>query len=53
MSRRSTARVSNHTYSVPSRLMGTEVRVRWCADHLEVYYKDRLVEWMDRAHGSG
>ena len=49
----STVRVSNHTYTVPSRLIGMEVEVRQYADHLEVYYKGRLVERMDRVHGAG
>ena len=49
----STVRVSNHTYTVPSRLIGMEVEVRQYADHLEVYYKGRLVEHMDRVHGAG
>ena len=40
----STVRVSNHTYTVPSRLIGMEVEVRQYADHLEVCYKGRLVE---------
>ena len=45
--------MSNHTYTVPSRLIGMEVEVRQYADHLEVYYKGRLVERMDRVHGAG
>ena len=49
----STVRVSNHTYAVPSRLIGMEVEVRQYADHLEVCYKGRLVERMDRVHGAG
>ena len=49
----STVRVSNHTYTVPSRLIGMEVEIRQYADHLEVYYKGRLVERMDRVHGAG
>ena len=49
----STVRVSNHTYTVPSRLIGMEVEVRQYADHLEVYYNGRLVERMDRVHGAG
>ena len=49
----STVRVSNHTYTVPSRLIGMEVEVRQYADHLEVCYKGRLVERMDRVHGAG
>ena len=49
----STIRVSNRTYSVPSRLIGMEVDVRLYSDHIEVYYKDHLVERMDRIHGAG
>ena len=49
----STVRVSNHTYTVPSRLIGMEVEIRQYADHLEAYYKGRLVERMDRVHGAG
>ena len=49
----STIRVANRTYSVPSRLIGTEVDVRVYADHIEVYYKEHLVESMERLHGAG
>ena len=49
----STIRVSNRTYSVPSRMIGMEVEVRLYADHIEVYYKGHLVESMERVHGSG
>ena len=49
----STIRVANRTYSVPSRLIGMEVDVRLYADHIEVYYKDHLVESMERVHGTG
>ena len=49
----STVRVANRTYTVPSRLIGMEVEVRQYANHLEVYYKGRLVERMDRVHGAG
>ena len=49
----STIRVANRTYSVPSRLIGMEVDVRLYADHIEVYYKDHLVESMERIHGIG
>ena len=48
----STIRVANRTYSVPSRLVGMEVDVRLYADHIEVYYKDHLVERMERIRGS-
>ena len=49
----STVQVAGLTYSVPSRLIGKEVRIRLYSDHLEVYYKDNLVERMARMHGEG
>ena len=49
----STVRVANHSYTVPSRLIGVEVEIRQYADHLEVYYKGSPVERMDRVHGAG
>ena len=49
----STIRVANRTYSVPSRLIGTVVDARVYADHIEVHYKDHLVESMERVHGTG
>ena len=49
----STIRVANRTYSVPSRLIGTVVDARVYGDHIEVYYKDHLVESMERIHGTG
>ena len=47
----STIRVTNRTYSVPSRLCGHEVEVRQYADHLEVYYKGQMVERLERVRG--
>ena len=44
--------MAKRTYSVPSRLIGMEVAVRLYADQVEVYYKGRLVERMERLHGS-
>jgi hypothetical protein len=49
----STIRVANRTYTVPARLKGMEVEVRLYVDHVQVYYKGRLVERMDRVRGSG
>ena len=49
----STIQVTGRTYSVPSRLIGKEVRVRLYADWVEVCYKDSLVERMERVHGEG
>ena len=47
----STIRVDSRTYSVPSRLIGVMVDVRLYTDHVEVYYKGRLVESMERIRG--
>ena len=46
-----TIRVTNKTYSVPSRLRGYEVAVHQYADYLEVYYKGQLVEQLERVRG--
>lgn len=47
----STIRISGRTYSVPSRLIGHEVEARQHPDHVEVYYRGRLVETMPRLRG--
>jgi hypothetical protein len=47
----STIRVSNKTYSVPSRLRGHEVEARLFANEVEVYYGGQLVECMPRLRG--
>ena len=47
----STLRIGNRSYSVPSRLIGHQVKVHQHANHLEVYYRDRLVETMPRLRG--
>ena len=47
----STIRVTNRTYSVPTRLCGHEVEVRQYADYLEVYYKGQMVERLERVRG--
>jgi hypothetical protein len=44
----STIRVSDCTYSVPSRLIGHQVSVHQHADFLEVFYKEKLVETIPR-----
>jgi hypothetical protein len=49
----STIRVCNNTYSVDSRLIGEEVRVRVYADYLEVWYAQRCVERIPRLRGEG
>jgi hypothetical protein len=52
VSKWSLIRVCQRSYTVPSRLQGMEVEVRQYADHLEVYYKDKLVAEMERLHGA-
>ena len=47
----STSSGVGRTYTVPSRLIGKEVQIRLYAEHLEVYYKDHLVERMERVRG--
>lgn len=52
VSKWSTIRVSNRTYTVPPRLIGQKVEARLYADHLDVHYKGRFVERIQRATGS-
>lgn len=52
VSKWSIIRVAKKTYTVPARLKGMEVEVRLYADRLEVYYRDHLVEEMERLHGT-
>jgi hypothetical protein len=47
----STIRISNKTYSVPSRLRGHTVEVRQFANALEVFYQGMVVERMPRLRG--
>ena len=47
----STIRVLNHTYSVPARLIGEQVRVLLRHDHLEVYFAGKMVERLPRIRG--
>ncbi len=47
----STIRISNKTYSVPSRLRGHEVEVRQFANEIEVLYQGKCVERMPRLRG--
>ena len=47
----STIHVVKRAYSVPSRLIGTEVDVRVYPDILEVYFRDRLTATMPRMRG--
>ena len=47
----STIQVAGRTYTVPSRLIGKEVQIRLYLYWVEVYYKDHLVERMERVRG--
>jgi hypothetical protein len=47
----STIRLSNKTYSVPSRLRGHEVEARQYANVVEIYYRGQFVERMPRVRG--
>ncbi|MBW1833194.1 MAG: transposase family protein [Deltaproteobacteria bacterium] len=47
----STIRLSNKTYSVPSRLRGHEVEARQFANQVEIYYRGQFVERMPRLRG--
>jgi hypothetical protein len=47
----STIRISNKTYSVPSRLRGHEVEVRQFANEIEILYQGKGVERMPRLRG--
>ena len=49
--RSSIVRIGCRSYSVPSRLIGHEVTLRQYANHLEVVYRDRLVETLPRQRG--
>lgn len=47
----STIRIKHNTYSVPSRLIGEQVKVRLYDDRLEVLYGDELQLTMERLPG--
>jgi hypothetical protein len=49
----STVRVHENTYSVSSRLIGERVEVRLHAEHVEVWYAQKLMERMPRLRGRG
>jgi len=51
VSRGSTIKVDHNIYSVNSRLIGEQVRVKVEADQLEVWYAQRCVERLPRLHG--
>lgn len=47
----STISVDRNVYSVPSRLIDAQVEVRLYAEHLEVWYAQRLIETIERLRG--
>jgi hypothetical protein len=47
----STIRVKHNVYSVFSRLIGESVNVRLYAEHLEIWYAQRLIETIPRLRG--
>jgi hypothetical protein len=47
----STIRVQHNTYSVHSRLIGSEVEARVYAEHIEVWYAQQQVERLPRLQG--
>lgn len=47
----STIHIASRTYSVPSRLIGSEVEVRQYAEELEVYFRGRHTATMPRIRG--
>ena len=47
----STIHVQHNTYSVHSRLIGEQVEVRLYADHLEIWYAQKLIETIPRIRG--
>lgn len=49
----STISVDRNVYSVNSRLIGEQVQVRLYAEHLEVWYAQRLLENLPRLRGRG
>ena len=53
VTRFSTIRAADNTYSVSSRLIGEEVDMRLYAETIEVWHGDRLVASMERQRGRG
>jgi hypothetical protein len=51
VSRGCTIRVLKNSYSVHSRLRGENVDVRIYAEHIEVWYAQRIIEVLPRLHG--
>jgi hypothetical protein len=53
VSRNSTILIDHNIYSLASRLIGEQVKVRVFAEYLEVRYAQKLVEEIPRLRGSG
>lgn len=53
VTRFSTIRAADNTYSVSSRLIGEQVDLRLYAETIEVWHGERLVATMDRQRGRG
>jgi hypothetical protein len=53
VSQGSTIRVNHNVYSVDSRLIGEEVRVRLYAEELQVWYAQRQIDTLPRLRGVG
>jgi len=49
----SAVHVQHNTYSVPSRLIGESVEIRFYAERLEVWYAQRCIEQLPRLRGEG
>lgn len=47
----STIRVKKNYYSVPARLIGSQVKVRLFTEHIEVWYAQKCVEQIPRLRG--
>lgn len=53
VSRGSTIRVANNTYSVDSRMIGEVVDIRLHAEYVELWYAQRCIERIPRLRGEG
>jgi len=49
----STILIKKNVYSVHSRLIGEQVKVRLYAEHLELWYAQRMIEKIPRTRGEG
>lgn len=47
----STIRIKQNTYSVPSRLIGEDLKIRVYDERLDVFYRDRMEFSVERLHG--